>query len=295
MRNLIFVIASIAALITASHAMAAQVPGPSQALFKSPYYACHKNYYVSSTGSDNNPGTAPASAWATLQHANDSMPTGGAAAGTCINVVASGTAYAGVALSTGGNLAASTGYLVYRCTTLLGCTINADAGANGNAGFIAIGTGVANFVIIDGFRIRGNRTVYNVGYEINAVYGAQPGVFSSHHDWVLNSAIYDNGQAGIGTSNGDYFYAIHNWVFDNASAPSCDNGAQGSGIGNNVAIDISKQYPHYVPTADDKANPNPLIGSFTKSDGSFFHNVYMWNGVFNNHLTPCDANGGDGW
>jgi len=279
------------ALILASAAQARaqpQVPGPSQALFKSPYYVCRKNYYVSSTGNDSNSGTTKASAWLTLQHANNSMPQGGAAAGTCINVVNSSTPYNGVSMTAGGNLAASTGYLVYRCTTMMGCTVSATAGIDGNAAFYAAGTGSANYVMIDGFRIEGNNSVYNVGVEITGSTDGTVGTFGSHHVWVLNSSIHGNGQAGIAFAEEDYTYAFHNLTYGNAKAQSCDNGAQGSGLGNNVALDINYQYPNYVPTPDDKVNPNPLIGSFVTGN-TWFHNVYAWNVFHNNHVSPCDG------
>jgi hypothetical protein len=281
--------AAICFLACTAHAHAqVQTPGPSQALFDAPYYVCKTNYYVSSTGDDANSGTSRADAWRTLQHANNSMPQGGAAAGTCINVVASKTPYNGVSMTTGGNLASSTGYLVYRCTKLLGCTVNATAGINGNAGFYAAGTGSANYTMIDGFKIVGNNTVYNVGVLITGTTDGTVGTFGSHHVWVLNNSIYNNGQAGIAFAEEDYTYALHNKIFDNAKAPSCDNGAQGSGLGNNVALDIQYQYPNYVPTGDDRTNPNPLIGSFVTGT-TWFHNAYEWNQLYNNHVSPCDG------
>src|SRR5271165_4269259 len=138
-----------------------QAPGPSAALFANPYYSCKTNYYVAATGSDSNNGTSSGTPWKTLQHANNSLPAGGAAAGSCINV-APGT-YSGVSLTAGGNLASSTGYVVWRCTTMDACIVNATAGVNGNSGFWAVGQGVANYVIIDGFTVKGSDTTYGVG------------------------------------------------------------------------------------------------------------------------------------
>ncbi len=264
-----------------------QVPGPSAALFASPYYQCVQNYYVSNSGNDNNDGTSLASAWATLQHANNSLPTGGSAAGSCINVAPG--SYNGVVMSVGGNLASSTGYVVYRCMTMDACTVHATAGINGNAGFFAsAATGSANYVIIDGFDVVGNGATYNVGIEITGATGGTTGTFGSHHNWIFNSIIHGNGQAGIAYANGDYSYAIHNISYDNAHAPNCDNGAQGSGIADNSALDIGYKYPNYVPTADDKVNPNPLIGSFV-TGSRWFHKAYEWNVVYNNYVMPCNG------
>ena len=105
-----------------------QKPGPSTDLFSHPYYTCVNNYYISALGSDSNNGSS-GSPWLTLQHA-DSTPR---APGDCINV-APGT-YNGMALSKGGNAATSTGYVVYRCQTLDGCTINGNAGPTAMAAF----------------------------------------------------------------------------------------------------------------------------------------------------------------
>src|SRR5580698_2671725 len=57
---------------TAAQALTENVPGPSAALFKHPYYKCTTNYYVATNGNDSNDGTTPNTPWLTLQHANDS-------------------------------------------------------------------------------------------------------------------------------------------------------------------------------------------------------------------------------
>src|SRR5580704_9904342 len=81
-------ISVIFAMASAPGAQAATVnaPGPSAELFKHPYYTCVTNYYVSATGSDSSNGTSTTTPWLTLQHANDSLPANGAAAGSCVNV-----------------------------------------------------------------------------------------------------------------------------------------------------------------------------------------------------------------
>ena len=283
MRAIILVLALlVSAWIAPDARAAAQKPGPSQALFNSPYYTCVNNYYISTTGNDSNSGATLSAAWRTLQAANNKPR----AAGDCINV-APGT-YSGVQLTKGGSLASSTGYVVYRCITMDACTILSTAGNNNKAGFFASGTGSANYVIIDGFEILGQGTTWEVGVELTGSLGGTVGVFGSHHTWVLNSVIHGQGQAGIALAEGDYSYVMHNTIYDNAHAPNCDSGAQGSGLADNVALDIQYGYPTYAPTADDKVNPNPLIGSF-KTGTTWFHKAYMWNVVYNNYLSPCSG------
>src|SRR5262249_44618822 len=136
------------------------------------------------------------------------------------------------------------------------------------------------YVIIDGFNLAGPGSAggpYGVG--LNVWNGDNGSKISSHHIWVLNSIVSNFSQAGIEFAAGEYFYALHNTSYGNGGS-TCD--AQGSGI----ALFIPHPIPGYVPTADDKTNPNPLIGSFvTESD--FFHNVFEWNIAYNNALTQC--------
>jgi parallel beta-helix repeat protein len=253
---------------------AVQVPGPSAALHAAPYYTCLRNFYVATNGNNGNPGTS-AQPWLTLQHANSSSR----APGDCINVTP-GT-YSGMTISHGGNLASATGYVAYRCQTLDGCSVKGNAGNNRNAAiWFEISPSTANYVIIDGFNLAGPGSAsgpYGVG--LNIWNGDNGGKISSHHIWVLNSIVSNFSQAGIEFAAGEYFYALHNTSYGNGGS-TCD--AQGSGI----ALFIPHPIPGYVPTADDKTNPNPLIGSFiTGSD--FFHNVFEWNVVYNNALTQC--------
>jgi hypothetical protein len=250
-----------------------QKPGPSADLFANPYYTCVNNYYVSTSGNDFNNGS-PGAPWLTLQHA-DSTPR---APGDCINV-APGT-YNGVTLSKGGNAATSTGYLVYRCQTLDGCTINGNAGPNRNGGFsLSYGaSAIANYVVIDGFNIvAANGGPYGWGVDASGLSSTPP---SSHHIWILNNIIHGFSQSGVQMATSEYFYTLHNTIYDNAGS-TCD--AQGSGISYFTPYTL----PNYTPTADDQTNPNPLIGSFERGDGTFFHNVVEWNVAYNNALTQC--------
>jgi parallel beta-helix repeat protein len=207
----------------------------------------------------------------------------------CINIVASGTAYSGVSLTSGGNNAAANGYMTWRCTTLDGCTITPNAGTNGAAGFYCVGTDKCNYTIIDGFVITaGAQTTYGQGIEIVDDDNVTQGTFGSHHTWVFNSIISGNGQSGIQFGAGDYSYVIHNTLVNNSAAASCDNGAQGSGFSDVIPYNIEFGHSGYVATADDKVNPNALIGSFTVGT-DWFHKVTTFNVVNRNRMAGCTS------
>jgi hypothetical protein len=72
----------------------AQDPGPSAALFASPYYTCSTNYYVSQTGNDTTGTGTSGNPWLTLAHANSQLATN--TGGQCVNVAPSGTVYSGL-------------------------------------------------------------------------------------------------------------------------------------------------------------------------------------------------------
>jgi hypothetical protein len=84
-------------------------------------------------------------------------------------------------------------------------------------------------------------------------------------------------------NDGEYFYVLHNTVYNNSNA-GC--GAQGSGI----SFVTPKAFTSYAPTSDDQTNPNPLIGSFV-TGSSFFHNAVEWDVVYDNALTRCGSAG----
>jgi serralysin len=252
-----------------------QVPGPSAALFASPYYKCVTNYYVSTSGSDSNDGqTKP---WQTLQQADSAKVS----AGSCINV-APGT-YDGVLLHNGGNAATATGYVVYRCQTLDACIIKGDGGVNGSSAFDFVQTTNGtppNFIQIDGFEMVGQGTFYPIG--VNVYNGDGSRKVASHHVWVLNSIVHGFGQSGLQLNNSEYLYAIHNTLYGNSNTV-CD--AQGSGI----SYWAPNAVAGYNPTADDRTNPNSLLGPTWVNGSTFFHNVIEWNVTYNNALTQCNT------
>jgi hypothetical protein len=249
-----------------------QTPGPSAALYAAPYYSCVNNYYVSTAGNDTTGTGSIGAPWATLQKANNV----GRAAGDCVNV--SPGVYSGVVVNSGGNLASSTGYVVYRCTALDACTVNATAGTNNSAGFF-LSPATANYVMFDGFAISGSNTAYGQGIEVFNSNTA----FSNHHIWLLNSIVYGNGQSGAQMNDGEFFYLIHNKFYNNSNA-GC--GAQGSG----VSLTTMKATTGYSPTSDDLHNPNPLIGQGSFVSGAdILRNVVMWNISYNNALLTCGS------
>jgi parallel beta-helix repeat protein len=257
-----------------------QLPGPSASLFEHPYYACKTNYYVTPAGRDANRGVSPRQPWRTLQHANDALPGGGAASGSCINVAPG--IYSGVKISKGGKRADASGYVVYRCTTMDACTVKADGGEHPVEAFEtrrATEGAPPNYVMIDGFTMSGGNGSDN-GVGVSSWNGDNGPEIATHHLWVLNSVITGFGQSGIGAAAGEFYYFIHNRIEDNSHL-QCSY--QGSG----VAINVLHRVPGYAPTADDVRNPNPLLGPSWASGNSFFHNVLEWNVIDNNGLTRC--------
>jgi len=120
-----------------------------------------------------------------------------------------------------------TGYVVYRCTQLNACKITAPAGPD-TAFFIAGPN--ANFVIIDGFELAANSyATYGVGVGIGNF--SPPQSSGPHHIWVLNNIIHGYGQGGIATGGGEFYYFIHNAIYDNARI-TCDAQGQASAFGN---------------------------------------------------------------
>jgi len=288
----------IATLFAASPAQAAteddlraavNAPGPSSALFRNPYYSCSTNYYVATTGSDSNAGTSPGAPWLTLQHANDSLPGGGAAAGSCINV-APGSYPGGVSLTTGGARAASNGYVVYRCAKLDACTITAAGWTTGAFNATGTGQGAAHpaYLIFDGFRMIAN-AAYEYSVAVSCWAGNLGTAATCHHWMMLNSIIKGYGQGGIGQGDGEYYMSSHNIVYDNAVF--CDGQIYGSGI----SYVVLKPVSGYTQTADDtNARNNAALNLIGIQGPSFpFHNLVAWNIVYTNRNT-CKGSDTDG-
>lgn len=191
--------------------------------------------------------------------------------------VAAGHYSGNITVSHGGNLASSTGYVVYRCSTMDACVVT------GSSGFVINTTQpMPDYLMFDGFELVGstgsapNGTAYGQGIQLSVTdEQSSTAHHSSHHVWVLNNLIHGFGQSGVQMNDGEYFYVLHNHIYGNSHV-TCD--AQGSGI----SFAVPKAFTSYGPTADDTVNPNPLIGTF----GSF-HNVVAWNVLHGNALTQC--------
>jgi hypothetical protein len=271
MRTLLLVMVFLMAAVLSRHAGAAQLPGPSAELFASPYYTCVHNYYVATTGSDSNNGTSASTPWLTLQHANDA----GRSAGDCVNV-APGTYTHGVMINHGGNLASSTGYVVYRCATMDACIVTDVSAGGQNGSFVWAMTQPmgGSYVIIDGFRMAAAaETLYGQGIELSN--GTNTFLATVHHVWILNSIISGYGQSGIQMNDGEYFFVVHNKIYNNSNVGCA---AQGSGISFASLIAL----PDYITAADDINNP--MLGRI----GSL-HNAIEWNVLYNNALTRCGS------
>ena len=267
---------------TTASSIVAGVPGPSSALFAAPYYTCSTNRYIATSangGSDSNDGTTATTGgghgpWLTLAHADSASPS----AGYCINVQP-GTYADGLTITHGGSSAAATGYVVYRCTTLDGCTIT-DPGNFNNAAFDV----QANYVQIDGFTMAASPANCDYCQGVEVYLGNNTNfTLAQHHVWVINSIISGYGQSGVQLNQGEYFYVVHDTFYNNSE--SCTD-AQGSGISLASEVPITS----YSPTADDQNNV------VTGDTGTLFTQFIMWNRLYNNRVTcgsgvATDGNG----
>ena len=248
-----------------------QKPGPSQALFDNPYYTCVRNFYVATNGSNSNNGTSPSTPWLTI--ANYEAKSGvNPTPGDCVNVApgtyASGNAY----LTRGGNNASSTGYIVYRCATMDGCTITASdwafaAGQNNSSS--------PSYLIFDGFILAASGGAPNSD-GIECQHGLTGTTAGCHHIMALNNIVSGHQLDGLHMVDGEYFYMSHNIVHNNAY--QC--GVYGSGI-SYVSL---KPVASYTQTADDtNANNNAALNLIGIQGPAFsFNNLVAWNVVYNN-------------
>jgi hypothetical protein len=250
-----------------------QQPGPSAALFANPPYTCVTNYYVTTSGSDSNNGTSLGSAWLTIAHADTLTRS----PGDCINVQAGTYAHGNNNLTKGGNAASATGYVTYRCITMNGCTIT-----DTQYGFVA-GINSANhpaYLIFDGFTLA-SATLTNNFAQGFACYNGDTGTVASCHHWIMtNNIVSGYGQSGFQMSDGDYYHAVHNTVFN--TSQSTNNGAQGSAI----SFATEKNISAYTPTAQDLNNPPiSIIGGSNP-----YHINIQWNVIYNAFIGSTSGN-----
>jgi len=241
--------------ITASSASPAdpETPGPSGALYANPPYACTANRYVATTGSDSNNGTSPSTPWATLGHATSQA----LASGTCVNIATGTYSISGVTLSHGGTTSSPTGYVVYRCQALSGCVFRENT-SNVNSFFDIQPTG--NYLIFDALELDGNN---------NNVYGAcitssRPGGGPAHHLWIINSVIHGCGLSGVQFNNSEWYWILHNKVYNNSSSDT--SGSFGSGI----SVYEPEILSGYTPsTMDNQWSPYTVVMAYNVAHDNF--------------------------
>jgi len=268
-------------------------PGPSLALFNSPYYTCVRNFYVATNGSDSNSGTSASSPWQTIAHADTSSRTGG----DCINVAPGSYSAFNRGISHGGTTASSTGYVTYRCTApgftagnpSGGCVIT-DGGKSVCSGSGAgCGTAYPSYLIFDGFSFLA--PAQNTFATAFTCYNGDVGPSSPgcHHWVIINNVVSGYGQGGVQGNDTEYWFTIHNLIYNNSYASGCDGGAQGSGISYAASLPVAG----YTQTADD-IGPTPQLGIYGDT-GNRFHQYIEWNVVYNNRVAGCspatDGNG----
>ena len=146
-----------------------------------------------------------------------------------------------------------------------------DHQSHGRVRKIVAGQNAANYVIIDEFELAASSEI-TYGQGIKCWNGGS-GRFHSHHIWVTNCIIHGYGQSGIQMNDGDYYYAIHDTIYNNC-AVACN--ARGSGI----SFCSLKPARGYMPTADDTYNLT--FGVLTP-----FHNVVNWNVSHDNFIKRC--------
>jgi hypothetical protein len=253
-------------------------PGPSLNLYNThPYYTCVNNYYVSTRGSSSSNGSS-GSPWDIRTASNQSL-----AAGSCINVAA-GTyslpqgSPASLAISNGGSNSTTTGYIVWRCSTMpfsfsggalqgegSGCVISQAAG-NPDPYVIQFQPN-ANYIMFDGFELYG--TIANQGNCFDNELGPPGTAGISHHIWLLNSDVHGCGQSGIQWWGNEWAFIIHNVWHDNSST-SC---VMGSGLSIFEPFFING----YAPSA---GNPDYWHSNTT---GLTYHFIVNYNVGYHNY------------
>jgi len=244
-------------------------PGPSAKSFQTHNaYSCVTNRYVATAangGSDSNNGTQASNAgngngpWLTVAKAAASVPS--PAPGWCINIGPGSYNTSGVNVARGGNLASTTGFLVFRSTTLLGAKLVASKSGD------SIFNVNAPYVIFDGLELSGGNIAT---HGINTCRGG-PTYNGIHHLIVRNSYIHNMNENGIATCWGEYYWIIRNRLDSNAYQ------SWNSGASTYQPMVI----PNYVPTDYDK--------SWTP-----YHNVYVYNRASNNLTSPSGGPHTDG-
>jgi hypothetical protein len=283
-----------------------QSPGPSQALYASPYYTCVTNYYVATNGSSGNSGTSSSSPWDIVTASGKSL-----AAGSCLNLatgvyLVNGT----LTINHGGTSANTNGYVVWRCSSLVlgfsggalqgegsGCVIRENSSGTNN-----LVSNVSPYVIYDGIEVDGNN-FQTFGDCMDAGFGGNNnvnGTATYHHNWFINGDVHGCGQSGIQWNESEYLWIIHSVIHDNsacsANVSPCtgSNGVFGSGI--SIYDPVGFASGAYTPTG--------TIGSSVPAQDNYwcattpssvcFHYVVAYNVVYHNYNSQTGQSNTDG-
>jgi hypothetical protein len=286
-----------------------QSPGPSQALYASPYYNCTTNYYVATNGSSTNSGSS-SSPWDLVTAARKQL-----AAGSCLNLAAGVYLINGtLAVNHGGTSATPTGYVVWRCSALVlgfstgalqgegrGCVLRENARGTSNL----IST-QAPYVIFDGIEADGNS-----GYAFNDCFDGGPvgnsgdntdnGTTTYHHLWLINDDVHGCGQSGIQWNGTEYLWIIHSIIHDNSwcsnrSYSTCTGSFGSYGSGLSIYDPVGFASGAYTPTG--------AIGSSVPAQDDYwcattpssvcFHYVVAYNVVYHNYNSQTGQSNTDG-
>jgi parallel beta-helix repeat protein len=201
---------------------AAPPPPPPTSGFDTTTYTALRNFYVSPTGSDSNPGTESAP-FRTINHVNNLTLQ----PGDCINVLP-GTYEEQLFLYKGGNADTPTGYVVYRSTVQGGALIRPTGG------YSAVNIGSpGNYIIFDGFDVQA--PLGPAGHDGHGIQSE-----NVHHCKIINNISHDNGGSGIAGAYGEFYLIQGNVCYGNAGY----NDFHTSGISifgaNDVANDTTK-------------------------------------------------------
>lgn len=272
--------------ISVTNAASAQTPGPSAALYAGhPYYTCSTNYYVSTSGNSTNNGTSPGTPWDIVTASGKTTGPG-----SCVNI-APGlyTISDSVGPANGGNLASTTGYVVWRCTTMpfgfnSSGVLQGEGSANSchikNSGsnFFVFGINLnTSFVMVDGLELDGSGILSDC-LDISAANNTPAQAGKQDHIWIMNSDLHGCGQSGIQVLAQDWFFAIHNVWHDNSNVAN-----MGSGYSDFVPVGVSG----YTPTTQDQ-----LFHSNTT--GLQYHKVILYNVGYHNFNGYSGATDGEG-
>lgn len=188
------------------------------------------DYYVSTQGNDNNPGTQ-GQPWRTIQYAVTKTAPGD-------NIfVEDGTYYGTVIMARSG---APGAYVTLKAVNKWGARIEVDG--FGKADGIKA---AANYLTIDGFEIYDATNTF--GHEGNGIT-----VYNNHHVNILNNKIHDFGGSGIQTAHFDHVLVENNVVYNNAKY----NPNQSSGISMFQARAIDNAPGYHVIVRNNRSYGN---------------------------------------